>query len=57
MVRFHKLALGAAFVAALTIVPSSVGNVGFARAAEMTEDEKKAEESAANAAAEEMIAD
>jgi len=59
MIRFHKLALGAALVAALTLVPSSpmVGNVGFAYAAEMTEAEQAAEESAANAAAEEMIAE
>lgn len=59
MIRFHKLALGAALVAALTLVPSSpmVGNVGFAYAAEMTEAEQAAEESAAIAAAEEMIAE
>jgi len=58
MVRFHKLALGAAFVAALAAVPAfQAGNVGFAAAAEMTESEKAAEEAAASAAAEEMIAD
>eukprot|EP00578_Thalassiosira_sp_NH16_P020579 CAMPEP_0181097930 /NCGR_PEP_ID=MMETSP1071-20121207/11838_1 /TAXON_ID=35127 /ORGANISM="Thalassiosira sp., Strain NH16" /LENGTH=826 /DNA_ID=CAMNT_0023180457 /DNA_START=22 /DNA_END=2502 /DNA_ORIENTATION=+ len=58
MVRFHKLALGAAFVAALTVVPSfNAGNVGFAAAADMTDAEKAAEEAAASAAAEEMIAE
>mmetsp|Transcript_26461 Transcript_26461/g.56850 ORF Transcript_26461/g.56850 Transcript_26461/m.56850 type:complete len:824 (-) Transcript_26461:238-2709(-) len=58
MVRFHRLALGAAFVAALSLMPSSpVGNVVFAAAAEMTDDEQKAEEAAVNAAAEEMIAE
>lgn len=57
MVRFHKLALGAAFVAAMALVPSSYSNVGFAHAAEMTEEEIKAEAAAAEAAAEEMIAE
>jgi len=56
MVRFHKLALGAAFVAAVSMFPSSnVGGIAFASAAEMTEAEKSAEEAAAAAAAEEMI--
>jgi len=58
MVRFHKLALGAAFVAALSMIPSSpVGNVVFASAAEMTDSEQQAEAAAADAAAEEMIAE
>lgn len=58
MIRFHKLALGTALVAAISFAPSSiVGNVGFAYAAEMTVAEKAAEEAAATAAAEEMIAD
>jgi len=57
MVRFHKLALATVFVAALSLVPSSyTGNVGFAHAAEMSEEEKSAEQAAAEAAAEEMIA-
>ncbi|KAL3805432.1 hypothetical protein ACHAW5_009438 [Stephanodiscus triporus] len=54
MIRFHKLALGAALVAMLGFIPSShIGNVAFA--AEMTDAEKKAEEVAATAAAEEML--
>jgi len=58
MIRFHKLALGAALVAALTLVPSSpIGHVGFAHAADMSEAEKQAEEAAANEAAEQMIED
>lgn len=57
MVRFHKLALGAAFVAVLGLVPSSyVGNVGFANAVELTEDEIQSEAAATDAAAEEFEA-
>jgi len=56
MVRFSKLALGAAFVGALTVIPSSiVGNVAFATAAEMTDAEKAAEEAAMKTAEQEMM--
>mmetsp|Transcript_4891 Transcript_4891/g.10794 ORF Transcript_4891/g.10794 Transcript_4891/m.10794 type:complete len:819 (+) Transcript_4891:145-2601(+) len=56
MVRFHKLALGLAFATALSVMPSSrIGNIGFAHASEMTEDEKTAEAAAAEKAAEELI--
>lgn len=61
MIRFHKLALGMALVAALGLVaPSQMGNAAvFAAAAaataEMTDAEKKAEEVAATAAAEELL--
>lgn len=54
MVRFHKLAFGSAFVAALCLIPSfPIGNAALA-AADITDAEKKAEEVAANAAAEEL---
>lgn len=56
MIRFHKLALAAVFVAAVGISPSSiVGNVGFVSA--LTEEETAAEASAAAAAAESLIKD
>jgi len=48
MIRFHKLALGAAFVATLSLSPSClVGNVGVAYAADATEGAGDAAEDAA----------
>ena len=65
MIRFHKLALGAALVATLGLIapPHSMmsSNGGsnaacfFAAAVEMTDAEKNAEDSAASAAAEELL--
>jgi len=55
MFRLHKLALAAAFVAALSLAPSSP--IGFAHAADATEEEMDAEAAAAGDAVEEMIAE
>ncbi|KAL3817164.1 hypothetical protein ACHAXA_006164 [Cyclostephanos tholiformis] len=56
MIRFHKLALGAALVAVLGLIPPShIGNVAFAATSDMTDAEKKAEEVAATAAAQEIL--
>lgn len=58
MIHFHKLALGAAFVATLSLTSSSlVGSVGVAYAADTTEGEQSAEATAATDAAEEAPVD